>query len=86
MVVPAHGTTRRASDELVDVPVSATFRAAVDLPGADWPVDVRRVDRSHVYLWMGALEIPHGAIRETLRDCIDEEIGCTRLECVIGRL
>jgi hypothetical protein len=44
------------------------------------------MDRCQVQIWVSALEIAHSAIREALRDRVDEETRRTRLERVFDRL
>ena len=84
-IVPGDGAIRCAADEPVDVTVRARCGRIVYLSRAQGPIDVRRMDRRHVEIWVSALEIAHGEICEALRDRVDEETGCAGLERVFGR-
>jgi hypothetical protein len=85
-IVPGNGTIRCAVDESVDEPIRASRDRVIDLTRAEGPVDERWVDRRQVQIWVGALEIARGAIREALRDDVDEETGCAGLERLFDRL
>jgi hypothetical protein len=84
--VLADRTSRSAGDEAVDEPVRARCGRVVNLSGAERSVNVPWVDRRHVYIWVGALEVAYGAICETFRYRVDEESGRIGLERVFGRL
>ena len=67
-IEPAHRATRCPGDELVGERVRRWCGRVVDLARPEGPVDVRRMDRGQIYLWMCALKIAHNGIREPLRD------------------
>jgi hypothetical protein len=67
-IVPRDGAIRCAADEPVDETVRARCGRIVHLSRAQGPIDVRRMDRRHVEIWVSALEIAHGEICEALRD------------------
>ena len=85
-VEPADWATRWAGDERIGVRVRTRCGRVVHLARAERPVDVRRMDRGQVQIWMRAFVIAHGSVREALGNRVDEETRCAGLEGLFGRL